>query len=195
MAKLKAPLMSLGARSQLGKALVFFPWKGIDCVREYVIPANPRSNPQITQRGYLTAAVDHWHENAYTDADRIAWNRYAGTLAKIMSGFNAMIRLHIAYIASAWALVVVSDVQIDTPTIVGFDVNVENSIAGLNLRAEIGTSKTHFPVQVALVDDADGTYSLTWGAGGSGVDYYIKVTRMRLGAWYPLTGIYHIKSA
>ncbi|MBA7557423.1 hypothetical protein ES705_50178 [subsurface metagenome] len=57
MAKLKAPLMSLGASGKLGGALVFMHWKGIDDVREYVIPANPRTPLQTTQRGYLTDAV------------------------------------------------------------------------------------------------------------------------------------------
>jgi len=61
MAKLKAPLMSLGAQGQLGKALVYFGWKGINVVREYVIPANPRTTLQITQRGYLTDIVDKVH--------------------------------------------------------------------------------------------------------------------------------------
>jgi len=49
MAKLKAPLMSLGASGALGKALVFFGWKGLDVVREYVIPANPKTTAQNTQ--------------------------------------------------------------------------------------------------------------------------------------------------
>ena len=57
MAKLKAPLMSLGASGQVGKALVFFPWKGINAVREHVVPANPKTTGQNTQRGYMTAAV------------------------------------------------------------------------------------------------------------------------------------------
>lgn len=57
MAKLKAPLMSLGASGALGKALVFFGWKGLDVVREYVVPANPRSTAQLLQRSYMTAAV------------------------------------------------------------------------------------------------------------------------------------------
>jgi len=63
MAKLKAPLMSLGASGALGKALVFFPWKGLDVVREYVVPANPRTAGQTTQRGYLADAVDFIHAN------------------------------------------------------------------------------------------------------------------------------------
>ena len=61
MAKLKGPLFSLGASQQLGKALVFFPWKGLNVVREYVVPSNPKTTAQTTQRGYLTAAVTAIH--------------------------------------------------------------------------------------------------------------------------------------
>lgn len=61
MAKLKAPLMSLGASGALGGALVYFPWKGLNVVREYVIPTNPKSALQTIQRGYLTAVVAAIH--------------------------------------------------------------------------------------------------------------------------------------
>ena len=62
MAKLKAPLLSLGAAGAIGKSLVFFSWKGLDVVREYVVPSNPRTSAQLTQRGYVTAAVARIHE-------------------------------------------------------------------------------------------------------------------------------------
>jgi len=62
MAKLKAPLLSLGAAGAVGKALVFFNWKGLDVAREYVVPSNPKTAPQTTQRGILTAAVAKIHE-------------------------------------------------------------------------------------------------------------------------------------
>lgn len=61
MAKLKAPLMSLGASGRIANTLVFFPWKGLNVVREYVIPSNPKSTGQTTQRGYITAAVADIH--------------------------------------------------------------------------------------------------------------------------------------
>lgn len=193
MAKLKAPLLSLGASGNLGNALVYFNWKGLDVVREYVVPANPKSTAQIAQRGYLTSAIAAWHTNAYTDPDRIGWNRYAGTLAKIMSGFNAMMRLAIAIYAAASTWRTISQIEIDTETAVGFDVDVENSIVGFGIRARIGTSKTHFPVTVALVDDADGTYSLTWAAGASKVDYYVYLETLIV-AWERCSGTYHVKT-
>ncbi|GAI58010.1 unnamed protein product, partial [marine sediment metagenome] len=56
-----APLFSLGASQQLGKALVFFNWKGLNVVREYVVPSNPDTIPQQTQRNYLRNAVARIH--------------------------------------------------------------------------------------------------------------------------------------
>jgi hypothetical protein len=61
MAKLKAPLMSFSASGKLADSMVFFPWKGINVVRQYVIPANPKAAGQVTQRGYLTAVVSAIH--------------------------------------------------------------------------------------------------------------------------------------
>ncbi|GAJ21972.1 unnamed protein product, partial [marine sediment metagenome] len=61
MAKLKAPFLSLGASGALGKSIVAFPWKGIDCLREYVIPANPKSTLQLAQRALFTAAITLIH--------------------------------------------------------------------------------------------------------------------------------------
>ena len=63
MAKLKGPLFSLGASGAIGEALVYFSWKGLNVVREYVIPSNPKTTPQKTQRGYLADAVDFIHAN------------------------------------------------------------------------------------------------------------------------------------
>jgi len=57
VAKLKAPLLSLGASGQIAKSLVFFPWKGLDVVREYVVPSNPKTDAQNAQRAYITTAV------------------------------------------------------------------------------------------------------------------------------------------
>lgn len=92
MAKVTAPLFSFGARGQLAETLVYFPWKGIDAVRSYVVPANPNSAGQQTQRGYFGDAVDKWHTLGLDADDRAAWNRYATTLPTPQSGFNAFVR-------------------------------------------------------------------------------------------------------
>lgn len=98
MAKLKAPLFSLGASGALGKALVFMPWKGLDCVREYVVPANPRSPLQVAQRGYFTAAVAAIHA-AMSDAvvpmlpaDFSAYALWASVVQAATTWFNQALR-------------------------------------------------------------------------------------------------------
>jgi len=95
MAKAKAPLFSLGARGQLAETLVYFPWKGIECVRTYVIPANPNTADQQTQRGYFTNAIDDWHDVPLDADDVTAWNRAASALTRPMSGFNAFVSAHV----------------------------------------------------------------------------------------------------
>ncbi|MBA7533841.1 hypothetical protein ES705_26087 [subsurface metagenome] len=98
MAKLKAPLMSLGASGQLGKSLVFFPWKGLDVVREYVVPSNPDTTAQQTQRGYVTAAVAAIHTAqalaAYplNEPDTMAYSSLASAKGKIMTWFNQAVK-------------------------------------------------------------------------------------------------------
>ena len=95
MAKTKAPLFSLSARGQLAETLVYFPWKGLECVRSYVIPANPNTAGQRTQRGYFGNAVDDWHDIGLDADDVSAWNRAASALSKPMSGFNAFVGAHV----------------------------------------------------------------------------------------------------
>jgi len=69
LAKLNAPLFSFGASGSIAKALVYFPWKGLNVVRSWVSPANPQTAAQITQRGRLTACVAliHTVQAAATD--------------------------------------------------------------------------------------------------------------------------------
>lgn len=91
MAKLVAPLFSFSARGQLAKTLVYSGWKGIDDVRSYVVPANPQTAGQQTQRSYFTDGVDSWHDVGLDADDVTAWNRLAGTLPRPQSGFNAFV--------------------------------------------------------------------------------------------------------
>ncbi len=98
MAKLKAPLMSLGASGQLGKALVFFPWKGIHAVRTHVVPTNPDTDAQKLQRGYMTAAVAAIHAaqalptHELVQVDITAYATLAGTIKAAMTWFNMVCR-------------------------------------------------------------------------------------------------------
>jgi len=91
MAKVKAPFLSLGASGQLAKTLVGTTWKGLKIMREYVVPANPRTADQTTQRNAFTASVSAWR-NYITDTDiRAAWNRKALQDPTPRSGFNSAV--------------------------------------------------------------------------------------------------------
>jgi hypothetical protein len=61
MAKANAPLFSFGASGKLANALVYYGWKGLNCIRSYVVPANPKTAAQVTQRGYMDDAVGLIH--------------------------------------------------------------------------------------------------------------------------------------
>jgi hypothetical protein len=53
MAKVTGPLFSLSASGKIANAMVFFGWKGINVVREWLIPTNKQSGPQGDQRCIL----------------------------------------------------------------------------------------------------------------------------------------------
>lgn len=97
VAKLKAPLLSMGASGQLGKTLVFFPWKGLNVAREFVVPANPKTSGQTTQRGYITAAVAAIHTaqadaaNPLNAVDVLAYTLLANQEASPRTWFNQVV--------------------------------------------------------------------------------------------------------
>ncbi len=98
MAKLKAPLLSLGASGQLGKSLVYFPWKGLNVVREYIIPSNPQTSAQNTQRDYVRAAVTAIHTqqgklySPFDAADVTAVALWASKVKAATTWFNQLIK-------------------------------------------------------------------------------------------------------
>lgn len=49
-AKVTGPLYSMGASGKIANAMVFFPWKGLNVVREWVRPANPQTGDQGDNR-------------------------------------------------------------------------------------------------------------------------------------------------
>ena len=50
MAKVTGPLMSMSASGKIADAIVFFSWKGVNVVRQWLKPANPQSTGQGDRR-------------------------------------------------------------------------------------------------------------------------------------------------
>lgn len=98
MAKLKAPLLSLGAAGAIGKAIVYFPWKGLNVAREYVIPSNPKSPAQTTQRGYFKNAVIAIHAvqalgaNGFLALDYAAYSLWGSIFPGPRTWFNQIVK-------------------------------------------------------------------------------------------------------
>ncbi len=97
MAKLKAPLLSFGASGAIAKAVVYFPWKGLNCAREYVIPSNPNTTLQQAQRGHLTHVVAKIHlaqvmANALDETDVMAYALWGSIYPTPRTWFNQAVK-------------------------------------------------------------------------------------------------------
>lgn len=190
MAKVLAPLFSTKARGQIGKSLVFFPWKSINAVRSYVIPANPNTAGQQAQRAKMTNAVDEWHAAGYTEDDKTAWNKFASTLAGALSGFNAMVRSYIDGLVAELPWLRIAAVTTSGPTVGTIDVEaVVDGVA--DFTCFYGTSPTFMPES----EDAISTeVAVTFTLSGlkDGVIYYYMI-KPKLTTNAGRTGVYKYK--
>jgi hypothetical protein len=192
MAKVKGPLMSLGASGQLGKSLVFMTWKGIADVRQHVVPANPKSAGQLVQRGFLTAAVAAWHAFTRNVLDVAAFNVAASIRPVPMSGFNNFCRYWIVLLKTPLVPHSVSSFTVTANTGGSFSFTWV-ALTGLTMLYKHGTS----PVVLTTVTSAPesgtpGVYGATLAGLTVGVDYYIRpVTSLPNTA---VAGIYKIRA-
>ncbi|MBA7700258.1 hypothetical protein ES703_108968 [subsurface metagenome] len=80
------------------EALVFFPWKGLNVVREYVVPTNPKTDAQNTQRDYVRDAVAAIHTqqgllySPLDAADVIAVSLWASKVKAATTWFNQLVK-------------------------------------------------------------------------------------------------------
>ncbi|KKL48983.1 hypothetical protein LCGC14_2320030, partial [marine sediment metagenome] len=181
---------SFNASGQLAKALVYFPFKGLDVVRSYVVPANPNSAAQQTQRGHMTDAVDEWHTAGYTDEDRSAWNRLAGTLGAGLSGFNAMVRSFINEEVAGGIWTREADAVISAVGAAGFTVNITKVSAGLVPLIRWGVSPTFMPNNQVFVDQTGNDWESVLAGLNASTLYYFTVDVGVAGATFGRMGIY-----
>lgn len=195
MAKLTAPLFSFTARGQLAKALVYFPWKGINCVRQYVVPTNPRSDAQVTQRGIFEDGVDEFHGAIYSDLDKGAWNRMALILEKVMSGFNAMIKTFVneKVLGNAWERI--HHITFPLTQANNLDVRLEKAAGGNTPVVHYGTSKAWMPNSQAVGSEAGDFWRTTIAGLVKDTLYYFYFTVGASGTDYGRTGVYQQKTA
>ncbi|MGQ9847534.1 MAG: hypothetical protein ACUVQP_08560 [Bacteroidales bacterium] len=147
MAKVNMPLLGISATGQLGKSLVYFNWKGLNVVRRYIIPTNPRSGLQQTQRGYFSDAIEAFHNANFTVEDRQAWNTLASLSPSPMSGFNAFIQGYISALISEMSFTILRNMNISNRTSSSATITF-NIGSDKNSKLFWGTSKTFMSNQV-----------------------------------------------
>lgn len=191
MAKVKGPLMSMGATGQLGKSLVFMTWKGIKDVRTHVVPANPRSDGQVAQRNVMKSAVASWHAVLFNALDLAAFNVLASLQAGIMSGFNAFCKLFINCANTAIEALIPYGMVVSSNT--GGSFGISLTLAG-NCAGKLrwGSSATVMGNSADLVHAAPGnpyTYTLTGLTAGS---YVYLQAYTEVADTFFLTGVYKV---
>ncbi len=149
MAKVNAPLFSFNAAGKLANALVYFGWKGLNCVRSYVIPANPDTTAQKTQRGYLRAAVTaiHTAQALATDGlvslDAAAYALWGSCYAKPRTWFNQIVKNWLDCEVAEKTPMIFYDCQIDVATTEHISVDIDSQEAlGGTAKCYYGSSKT-----------------------------------------------------
>ena len=135
MAKVNAPLFSFNASGKLADALVYFCWKGLDVVRSYVVPSNPKSAAQTTQRGYLSAAVTAIHTaqalaaDAFAALDAAAYSLWGSCFASPRTWFNQAVKNWVDVCVDGNAGALFYDCQITTTTPGQIDVDIDTQAA------------------------------------------------------------------
>lgn len=96
MAKVTGPLLSLDASGTVASTMVFSRWKGINYVRQRVIPTYSNTFKQIAIRGLVKDATQAWKAGSTVGtvvinaSYKAAFDTAASGMA--MSGFNLFLR-------------------------------------------------------------------------------------------------------
>lgn len=75
MAKTSGPLLSFGARGQIGKTMVASKWRGVPYMRQHVIPSNPNTVAQQGVRKLFAFLREAWKTAPAEVLD--VWNAFA----------------------------------------------------------------------------------------------------------------------
>lgn len=187
MAKVISPLFSLGASGKLANSLVYMKWKGIDDVRMWLKPANPRTAAQQSQRTKMRNAVNTFHSTAWNSADITAFNFKASTLPQPMSGFNYFIQQHIATEIAGKTWYSLYQCQISGISQNSATVTIKCA-ADKSAKLYLGSSKSSQPNEISGTY-ASGTWTFSITNLQSGVTYYFYIKNTATGAG-GITGLY-----
>jgi len=93
MAKVIGPCFGLDARGTLGKAMVYSIRRGVNYVRNFTTPRNPKSAAQLENRAAYADGVSKWRWNVIDASAKTLWKSYAAGTSE--SGFNRFLRFYL----------------------------------------------------------------------------------------------------
>lgn len=179
MSKLTGPCLSLSASGKLANALVYSVWKGINYARQYVIPANPQTAAQTTQRGYLTSALALWHDvvNALSALDKASLNRGATVIGKVMSGFNLYVRNYVLTRVAGATPIQLFDITEVSWVAPNVQIVAYTAAATINAKLRYGYSPTSMPYEITRTEGAVAgtTHTFDLAAVSAGQTIYYQV--------------------
>jgi hypothetical protein len=170
MAKLKMPLMGMEASGQLGKTLVYFNWKGINCARMHVVPSNPNTTAQQGRRTKFSNAVDAYHDASLSDVDVDGWRTFAGIQSSPMTYFNTYVKYHILSADASETWPNFNNDLTDSTTSEEIDFSIDGE-TGLTAKVRYGQSATYMP-NIGSLSESSGTYTLNVASLESGAKYF-----------------------
>ena len=124
-----------------------------------------------------------------------AWNRYAGTLAQTMSGFNAFVQKFIAEIKidNVWSYV--RNVLISAIVDDGATITCTTPEAGLDLVINYGTRKTYLGSEEEMDDLTGGQYDFDLTGLAPETKYYFQIVSGVSGTKFGMSGIFEFTTA
>jgi len=179
VAKLKAPLFSLGAGGQLGKALVFFGWKGLNVVREYVIPAYSRTTIQGNQRDHLKQAVltihqaQAWLPHPLNEVDVAAYGLLASVVQAATTWFNQAVRGIVDMLIADKSPIFWSDGSVTATAGQLVLAITQNAAYATTVYCYYGTSKTAL-INRVLCEVTEQTFTATITPLSKGIKYFMQ---------------------
>jgi hypothetical protein len=195
LARVKNPLLALGASGGFAKTVVFAQSQGVPTARQLTPAANPKTVAQVAARQSVANGVQAWHAfiAAATREDLQAWRQLAGH-PKGWSGYNGFTSKQLKALAAGHAPVghlthyQVTNSHADQ---VGFDITC-NQGAGFSVEAHIGSTPGYQAFNAAEVTDIDGVAHFTnialQAAPGETVFVFCQVQ-----ALFIRSGLYRVK--
>lgn len=162
MAKVTAPFLSFSGSGSIAKSMVASKWRGIKYMRQHVVPANPKTIAQQTNRAIFALTREMW--KIAPALLRAPWDAFAA--GRPLTGMNKFVGENVRvfqgeidmtnFIGSPGAL---GGLPPDTVTIVGGGASGEIDVTSVNPAAPTGWAITGL-VACAFLDQApDGIFS------------------------------------